>query len=358
LTLLLSNDDAQALLNMRDCVAVLDKTYAATHAGTAINGRRSDMVGPSTIRDRAYVLKMMGAIQPELQVGAIRINSDLFSWESEGTQRRRVKIPAAPGDRWVGLVLLFSTQTGEPLAIFPDGVVQRMRVGATSGIAVQRLARPEAKVLAILGTGWQAEAQVLAAAAVRPLKEIRCFSPNPERRTAFAARIQSTLNIPAIASFQPEDAVRGADIVLCATNSSTHVLPEAWLEPGMHISTIRDREITPGAIARADLVVVHDRDNLTGQHVEIAKGAIFEEKGKELGQDPRTQALLSAPSLAELVAGAVPGRCTAEDVTCFLNYHGVGLQFAALGALLHSKAVEQGRGHHLPTEWFTEDVHP
>lgn len=357
MTLLISNEDAQILLDMQDCVAILDQTYAASYAGTAINGRRSDMVGPAGV-DRAYVLKMMGAVQPDLKVGAVRINSDLFNWVSEGSQRRRVKIPAAPGDRWVGLVLLFSTETGEPLAIFPDGVVQRMRVGATSGLAVQRLARNDATVLAILGTGWQAEAQVLAAAAVRPLREIRCFSPNTERRIAFADRVQKLLNIPTLALTTPEDAVRGADIVLCATNSSGHVLQNEWLAPGMHIGSIRDREIEPAAIARADLVVVHDRDNLTGQHVEIAKGAVFEEKRKELGQDPRTSALVSAPSLAELIGGEVSGRKAPKDITCFLNYHGIGLQFAALGALLHRKAVETGRGHHLPTEWFTEDVHP
>ncbi|MBK8159093.1 MAG: ornithine cyclodeaminase family protein [Rhodospirillaceae bacterium] len=358
MTLLISNEDAQVLLDMRDCVSILDQTYAAAHAGSAINGRRSDMVGPGVGPDRAYVLKMMGAIQPDLNVGAIRINSDIFSWESDGAQRRRVKIPAAPGNRWVGLVLLFSMATGEPLAIFPDGVVQRMRVGATSGIAVQRLARLDATELAILGTGWQAEAQVLAAAAVRPLREIRCFSPNAERCAAFAARMESQLDIPSRATATPEAAVLGADIVLCATNSSSHVLHEDWLAPGMHIGSIRDREIAPAAIARADLVVVHDRDNLTGQHVEIAQGAVFEEKRKELGQDPRTSRLVAAPSLAELVGGDVPGRRSADDITCFLNYHGIGLQFAALGALLHRKAVEKGRGHHLPTEWFTEDVHP
>lgn len=358
MTLLISNDDAQALLDMADCVAILEQTYAASHAGTAINGRRSDMVGPAGSPDSAYVLKMMGAIQPDLKVGAVRINSDLFNWISEGSQRRRVKVPAAPGDRWVGLVLLFSTETGEPLAIFPDGVVQRMRVGATSGIAVGRLARTDAAVLAILGTGWQAEAQVLAAAAVRSLREIRCFSPNPDRRDSFAAKIQNALGIPAHAMTSPKNAVRGADIVLCATNSSGHVFHEEWLEAGMHVGSIRDRELGPAAIARADLVVVHDRDNLTGQHVAIAKGAVFEEKRKELGQDPRTSRLVSAPSLAELVGGEIGGRQNAAEITCFLNYHGVGLQFAALGALLYRKAVELGRGHYLPTDWFTEDVHP
>lgn len=357
MTLLLSNEDAQRLLTMPDCMKALEQSYAATHDGSAINGRRSDMVGPGADGDSAYVLKMMGAVLPQQKVGAIRLNSDLFRWIVRGERRQRVKVPAAPGDRWVGLVLLFSTETGAPLAIFPDGVVQRARVGATSGIALDRLARKDARILAILGSGWQAEAQVLAAAAARSLAEIRCYSPNVDRCRAFAARTQNATGVAARACAGPEEAVSGAEIVLCATNSLGHVFEERWCEPGMHLGTIRDREIDPGAIARADCVIVHDRDNLTGQHVEIAKGAVFKEKAKELGLDPRTAKLVGAPSLDELIAGAVPGRRSDADITCFLNYHGVGLQFAAIGALLYRKALAAGAGRDLPTDWFTENVH-
>jgi ornithine cyclodeaminase/alanine dehydrogenase-like protein (mu-crystallin family) len=357
MTLLLSNDDAHHLLTMPDCMAALEQTYAATFEGTALNGRRSDMVAPGADENSAYVLKMMGAILPQQKVGAIRINSDLFRWVMRGERRQRIKVPAAPGERWVGLVLLFSTETGEPLAIFPDGVVQRARVGATSGIALKLLARKDARVLAMLGSGWQAEAQVLAAAAARPLTEIRCFSPNAERCRDFAQRMEKQTGIATRASATPAEAVEGADIVLCATNSLGHVIEERWCEPGQHLGSIRDREIDPGAIARADVVIVHDRDNLTGQHVAMAKGAVFKEKAKELGNDPRTAKLLEAPSLAELVGGAAKGRSSDAEITCFLNYHGVGLQFAAIGALLHRKAVTQGAGRELPTDWFTEDVH-
>lgn len=357
MTLLLSNDDAQRLLVMSECMAALEESYRATHDGTAINGRRSDMVGPGADADSAYVLKMMGAVLPQRQVGAIRLNSDLFRWVQRGERKQRIKVPAAPGERWVGLVLLFSTETGEPLAIFPDGVVQRARVGATSGLALDRLARADSKVLAMLGSGWQAEAQVLAAAAARRLVEIRCFSPNAERCRDFAARMAAETGVLARATDTPEQAVTGADIVLCATNSLGHVFREAWCAPGQHLGTIRDRELDPGAIARADCVIVHDRDNLTGQHVELAKGAVFQEKAKELALDPRTARLVAAPSLDELIGGAARGRRSERDITCFLNYHGVGLQFAAIGALLHRKAMAAGAGRDLPTEWFTEDVH-
>ena len=85
---------------------------------------------------------------------------------------RRVKLPAAPNGRFVGLVLLFSSETGEPLAIFPDGVIQRMRVGAANGIGVKHLARKDACTVAILGAGWQAGAQLMAVCAVRAIESI------------------------------------------------------------------------------------------------------------------------------------------------------------------------------------------
>src|SRR6185436_20443086 len=99
--------------------------------------------------------------------------------------------PLAPGrdgkGRWVGLVLLFSTETGQLLAMFPDGVMQRLRVGATSGLGLRQLAREDARRLALIGTGWQAGTQLSAALAVRKFHKVRVWSPRRESREAFAA---------------------------------------------------------------------------------------------------------------------------------------------------------------------------
>ena len=87
--------------------------------------------------DTVYSLKMMGAVVQDSGVGVVRINSDILSFAN----KRQTKLPLAPGNRYTGLVLLFSIETGEPLAIFPDGILQRMRVGATSALAARYLAR-------------------------------------------------------------------------------------------------------------------------------------------------------------------------------------------------------------------------
>src|SRR4029077_13314110 len=149
---------------------------------------------------------------------------------------KKVRIGAAPNGRFIGLVLLFSTTTGEPLAIFPDGVIQKMRVGATTGLAAKYLSRTDAREVAMLGCGWQAEAQVAAIAEVRNVERIRCYSPNAERRAAFAQMMRGKTGIEIVAAPSGPEAVRGADVVLCATNSWSPVFLADWIEPGMHVS--------------------------------------------------------------------------------------------------------------------------
>src|SRR5436190_15864902 len=102
---------------------------------------------------------MDGSI-PRLGVHALRVTSDLTHERNGGLGRRRDKIAAAPGGRYVGLVLLFDIETLVPLAIVHDGFLQRMRVGATSAVAARRLARAGARVAGVIGAGWQAGAQI------------------------------------------------------------------------------------------------------------------------------------------------------------------------------------------------------
>ena len=356
--LVLSNEEAEALLHMPECMDALELTYRQAAQGTAVNGRRSDMITATSRADSVYCLKLVGGVVPSLKIGALRLNSDILTFPEKGGTRRKVKVPAAPGNRWVGLVMLFSTETGEPLAIFPDGVVQRARVGATSGLAVRHLARPDATRLALLGSGWQAGAQAMAAAAARPLSEIRCFSPNLDNARQFAGELEKSLGITVQPAVSAKEAVEGADIVLCATNSLAPVLDADWLDDGVHLGSIRDKELPAAAILRAQKVFIHHPDNMGSDHLVVASDVSYDEGVKAINSDPALEAFTRAPTLADLIAGKAEGRASADDVTCFLNYHGLGYQFAAVGAVFYRKALEAGCGHALPADWFTETVHP
>jgi alanine dehydrogenase len=357
MTLILSNSDVEKLLTMRECIDVLEEAYAELAHGRGVSRTRSDILTPTARSDALHSLKSMDGVVPKFGVGAVRINSDIVTWPKQGNNMRRVKVPAAPNNRYVGLVLLFSTKTGEPLAILPDGVMQRMRVGAANGLGVKYLARENATRVGLLGSGWQAGTQLMAVCAVRDVASIRCFSPNRDHREAFAKQMQAALGVEIVPVEQPEEAIGDADIAMCATNSIDHIFFERWIEPGMHISSIKRPEIEVKAIKRADRVVIHTNDSsplhVTTKDLEVPERA--KNKGWALAEEIDFKKL---PTLPQLIAGQVQGRDSDTQVTCFLNNLGLGYQFAAAGSVVYRKAKEQGFGRELPTEWFTEDVHP
>jgi alanine dehydrogenase len=126
----------------------------------------------------------------------------------------------APGGRWSGLIILYSMTTAEPLMISPDGYISRLRVGATNALAARYLARQDASVLALLGTGWQAGGQLMAHCAVRPIEEVRVFSPNPSNRDRFCRELQPRVKARLVSVDSAESAVRQADIIATATRWS------------------------------------------------------------------------------------------------------------------------------------------
>ncbi|MDE3112612.1 MAG: ornithine cyclodeaminase family protein [Chloroflexota bacterium] len=356
MTLLLSNEDVDRLLSMRECIDALAIAYRDLASGRGTDRRRSDSFVAGPVEGSLYSLKSMDGIAPAFGVGAVRIDSDVVTWPTRAGNARREKLAAA-GGRFVGLVLLFSIATGEPLAIFPDGYLQRLRVGATNGLAADRLARRDARIVGLLGSGWQAGGQVMALCSVRRVERIRCYSTSREHREAFAAEWSERLGVAVEPVASPEAAVRGADVVLCATNTIDHVFFERWVEPGMHLSSIKRPEIEPAAIERADVIVIHARDaspiHVVAAGVDVPEAR--EGKGwKLLGEIDFT----TLPQLHDVVAGTVPGRTRDDQVTCFLNNIGRGYQFAAAGGALYRKAKAAGAGRELPTEWFTQDVHP
>src|SRR5213075_543019 len=103
-------------------------------------------------------------------------------------------IPAA-GGRFLGLVLLFSLENGSLLSILPDGIIQRLRVGASSALATRSMARPDARTVGLVGAGAQEDSQLLGLSAVRDLERVRVFSPTRERRQSFAADMQARLGL-------------------------------------------------------------------------------------------------------------------------------------------------------------------
>src|SRR5438270_4717983 len=240
--LVLSNEEIERLLTIEECMAALEPMYRDVAEERVLFSPRVDNIAPNAHPDGYYAFKHMGGTWPREKVQALRINSDVVTHPLVAGKPRRVKQPLA-GGRWVGLVLLFSTETGQLLAMFPDGVMQRLRVGAANGIAMRHLAREDASSVALIGSGWQAGAQLMAALAVRPIRRVRVYSPRRDSREAFVAAARQCHDIDIAAVDDVDACVAGADVIMAATSSMVRVIEPRWLLPGVHASCIKAQEV-------------------------------------------------------------------------------------------------------------------
>lgn len=356
MTLLLSEDDVAASLDPASCVAALEAAFTDYAAGTAVNRPRSHTYLRRGDR-RHYLFKTMDGGVPSLGVHALRLSSDLVEQSVVDGRRRRVKIPAAPGGRYVGLILLFDLEELAPLAIMPDGHLQRMRVGATSALAARYLARRDARDLGLIGTGWQAGAQLLALAADRPLERVRVHSSTPSHVDRFVERFSSSVEVPIEPCDSARSAIDGAAIVALATNSMTPVLSGDWLQPGQHVGSVQGHELDQRTLERADVIGVRSLEPATNHHAP-------DDPPAEVRDEREVPARIHQRmiELGDIVAGR-GGRRSGEDITLFTGSHtgasaGLGIQFTAVAAAVYRTALDNGRGRDLPTEWFTELERP
>jgi ornithine cyclodeaminase/alanine dehydrogenase-like protein (mu-crystallin family) len=362
---ILSNEIIEQVLTMPACIDAMEEAYMAWANNQAITRPRSDTympVGNGTY----YVLKTMDGILGTQGIGSIRLNSDLIQWSTKDGVTKKTKLRSANGDRYNGMVLLFDTHTGEIRSMFPDGYIQKMRVAATSALSVKRMARADADVLGLVGTGWQATGAIEAVNSVRPLKQVKVFSPNGEHRQNFANTYQKKLGIPVVAVDSAREAVRGASIVATATNSLTRVIEADWLEPGCHVFCVKYSEMGDAVRAKADWVVVNVHFATPDNHIpgigrvsgtdpiDLLEQGIQKESLAE-SEDEWAKTL---PELWEVVNGSVIGRHDDDEITFFVNNNGLGLQFSAAGAAALRLAEEQNLGIDLPIDWFVQTVHP
>jgi ornithine cyclodeaminase/alanine dehydrogenase-like protein (mu-crystallin family) len=325
------------------CLDVLEEAYRDLGNGMAATVPRYDVFSP-TKPNEFYEYKTMSGVLPGRKVAALRLNSSIVKWYEKAGGLRKDKLPVAGGDKYVGLVMLFSTETGEPLAIFPDGYVQKLRVAGASAIAARYLARPDAKVMALLGAGWQASAHLVTLSMIRDLKQIKIFSPTPDSRRRFIAEWSGKVAAQLIEAESAAQAIDGVDMVIATTNSISPLFSGDILRPGMHVSCVKPCELDAATYKRADPLIIHWRE---AKPFQIAIGIDRQSipDVAEGWQHPITrkeEAVWDFPTLSELVNGQHPGRTKKDSISCFCNNVGLGLQFAAVGSEVLARAGGEG----------------
>jgi ornithine cyclodeaminase/alanine dehydrogenase-like protein (mu-crystallin family) len=294
--LVLSDRDVEELLPMERCIAVMEDALAALARGEVHNPLRQAIRAPGAPGLLGLMPAWRGGETPYYALKEVCVFPE--------NPKRRL-------DTHLGAVILHSGETGQPLAFMNASAITAIRTAAVSAVATKLLAREDAAVLAIIGTGVQGRSHFSAIPLVRPIHEIR-----------MCGRGDSV-----------EEAVRGADIVVTATSSREPILRREWLSPGVHINAVGSsiaaaRELEAELVAEAMLFV--DRRESTINESGDYLAAI--EKGATIRAE-----------LGELLIGTAEGRKSESEITLFKSL-GLAVEDLAAAAFLYDAAREQGRG--------------
>ncbi|MDP9129804.1 MAG: hypothetical protein M3N35_05410, partial [Candidatus Binatota bacterium] len=225
MVLVLKNHQMENLLPMSEEIDAIELAFRELGQGKAMLAPRARLRTPWKEEGGQYYFNNIMGLVPGMKSMALRIDSS-FSKEIEvdGSKRR-----VYPGD-FIGLVMLFDMDTCNILAIMDDHYISAMRVGATSAVASNYLARKDASIMALLGSGEQAKTQVTAHACVRKLTKVKVYSPTKANREKFAKAVSAETGIEVVPMNSAEAAVRGSDIVTAATNTVDPVILGKWIE--------------------------------------------------------------------------------------------------------------------------------
>ena len=258
----LNESDVRAVLRWDDLIAAMERALAEFSSGHVVQPVREVL----TIEEGQRYLGVMPAAAPDV-MGAKLVS---FYPCNEGTG-----VPTH-----MAMIVLFQTGTGEPIAVMDGTVITEMRTAAVSAAVTKHLAAPESRILAILGSGVQAKAHLAALLRVRTFDEIRVWSRTSEHAKRFAHEHDAR-------AMDAESAVRGADVIVIATNAFEPVLRGAWLKPGAHVNAVGAARPTWRELddeAMANIVVVDSRDAvfresgdiiLSGTSIYAEAGQIF-----------------------------------------------------------------------------------
>jgi len=349
MVLVLKNDQLEDLVPMADEIEAIEQAYREMGEGSAVNSPRARLrvQAPGKKEGFQYYFNNIMGLVPGMKSMGLRIDSTFSDQiEVDGAKRR-----VYPGN-YVGLVFLFDMEDCSLLSIMDDHYISIFRVGATSGVAAKHLARKDACVMGLVGSGEQAQTQLLAACAVRQLDKVKVFSPTKANRERFAELMTEKANVEVVPVSSAEEAVRGSDIVTAATNTVDPVIKGDWLEEGAFVNSIvggdsymARLELDDVVIERADKIVVGFKqqiflDKQAEIYPRVQRGLIKEEDLHELG---------------ELLTGQCKGRENDKEIILFKNNTGMGIQFAATARVMYEAAKKKGIGTELPSELFMTD---
>jgi len=365
MTLIINNEDVAKVLTMEDTIAALEESYRNLARGEATCRPRIDIRIPTSDPTRNY---QFGSMEGGSTKGyfAVRMKSDIIYEQRNGDVVTQEKYCTKPG-LFCGLIFLTSIENGEPLAFINDGVLQHMRVAGDGGIGVKYLARKDARVVGMLGSGGMAREHMASFMAVRNIEKLQVYSPTKANREAFGREMAAKYNIEVQVCDRPADIYKGADIVAALTDSTVPVLDGTLIEEGTHVvyiagggggdaATLERVDVylrfgdAPGPVGYPELAT--DAEYLAWEaRPDLPKFGVGREKRAHGVALPDKRV-----TLADIISGASAGRTSDEQITWSERGNLQGAQFYAVAGKVYELAKEAGLGYEIPTERFLQDI--
>lgn len=321
MALILTKDDVMTVLNMKDCIKVVEQAFLESNKGTAVLPLRTAITPPNglSLYMPAY-LKKMGALACKV----VTIYKD---------NPKKQNLPVT-----IGKVLLQNPESGEVICIMDGGYLTAVRTGAASGVATKYLARND-QVAGIFGAGVQAQMQLVAICEVRDISKAIVYDISDEAVNNYIKKLSKKLDIEIIRATNA-DKVLQADIICTATSSPTPIFDGTKVKTGIHINGIGSH--TPNA-RELDTAIIK-RSKFIGD----SKEACLKEAGDfiiPLNDGDINESHFYA-DLGEIIAGDKPGREFKNEITIFKS-NGLAIQDAATAKLVYDKAIEAGIGQNI-----------
>jgi ornithine cyclodeaminase/alanine dehydrogenase-like protein (mu-crystallin family) len=360
--LFLDNDDIRRVLTPDIVRRALERSYRDLARAEAVCRPRIDVRIPTGTPGRFY---QWGSMEGGSTAGyfAVRMKSDVVYEQEYGGVRTQEKYASRPG-LYCGLIFLTNINTGEPLALINDGVLQHERVAADGAIGTHLMARKGAVALGMLGSGGMARSHVAALREVREIRRIRVWSPTEANRKRFASEMTGKHGIETTAVDDPREVYRGADILASCTDSAVPVIRGAWLEPGMHVISIggrpdddaRRRFDVTLRLGTAPAPVSHPDFGTGAEYLQYAARPADPMWSTHKNKSPAVTERKATVMLADILEGKAKGRTSDAEVTYSERGNIQGAQFYAVAGAAYEEAKRQGIGREIPTEWFLQDV--
>jgi alanine dehydrogenase len=326
--LLLTEAEVRELLSPKELIDAMERALAEFSAGHVTQPVRTALQAGS---QRNY-FGVMPAYIPGHAPAAAALGVKLVSAFDENTAHG---LPTH-----LATIVLLNPETGGLEAVMDGRYITAVRTAAVSAVAVRRLAREGAKVLAILGSGVQARSHAELLPEVRRFREIRVWSPTAGNLRRFVSDAASATRIPVRAAAIAEEAVRTADVIVLATSSAQPVIQSAWVDAGALVISVGAcrpdmRELDPDLTARARLIV------------DSRAAALVEAGDIVLGiREGRWRETHMAGELGQVILGRVAGRAAADDVVVFKSL-GMAVEDVAAAQLAYERATEKDKGREI-----------